>query len=121
MPKNWDKVIIRDLSLEMSAGIYEHERENTQPVLVNVILDVSSNAEASLEDISEVVSYENIVREIEKLAGQCHYELLERFAEDIAQMCLNADDKVLKAEIRVEKTNIIDNTAAVGVHILRSC
>lgn len=120
MPEQWDKITIRDLTLEMSVGIYAHERTKRQPVLVNVTLDVATNAAAPLEDITEVVSYEEIVQRIEALALKGHYDLLERFAEDIAQDCLSFDKKIQKAEIRVEKTDILKNTAALGVHILRS-
>lgn len=120
MPDNWDKIIICDLKLEMSIGIYEHEKTAPQTVIVNVRLDVSTNLNAPMKDIEEVVSYEDIIKQIEKLAVKKHYNLLERFADDIAQMCLNFDDKIQAAEVRAVKPNIIDNTASVGVHIKRS-
>lgn len=120
MPDNWDKIVIRDLTLEMSVGIYKHEKTKPQTVIVNVTLDVHTNLNAPLEDIDKVVSYETIVQKIEELAAGRHYNLLERFAEDIASMCLKFDYKIRTVEVRVEKPDIIENAAGLGVHILRS-
>jgi FolB domain-containing protein len=119
MPDNINQVVIRDLKLEMSAGIYEHEKVKYQSVIVNVKLDVFTNLNASLENIEEVVSYEDIIKQIEKLAVKQHYNLLERFAEDIARMCLNFDNKIQAAEVSVEKPDIIENVTSVGIHIKR--
>ena len=104
----------------MSVGIYEHEKTTPQTVIVNVKLDVHTNLNAALKDIGTVVSYEDIVQKIEKLAGKQHYNLLERFAEDIAQMCLKFDYRIQTVEVAAEKPDIIKNAASVGVHILRS-
>ncbi len=120
MPNNWDKVIIRDLKLEMSVGIYEFEKAELQAVIINVTLGVSTNLSASLEDIEEVVSYEDIIKHIEGLAAKRHYDLVERFAEDIAHMCLEYDQKIQDVDVLVEKPDIIKNAASVGVQIKRS-
>ena len=115
-----DKVIICDLELQMSIGIHDHERENKQRVIINLVLDVASNSNALLEDISEVVSYEDVVNQVDILAKERHYNLVERFAEDIAELCFNVDDKVQAVDVRAEKPDIIENIAAVGVHIFRT-
>ena len=120
MPDNWDKVIIRDLTLEMFAGIYEHEKAKSQRVVINIALDVHTNLNRTLEEIDQVVSYEDIIKKVEILAKERHYDLLESFAENIAMMCLKYDNKIKAADVRIEKPDIIDNTVAVGVHILRS-
>jgi len=120
MPDNWDKVIIRDLTLEMSAGIYKHEKAKPQRVVINIAFDVCTNLNRTLEEIDQVVSYEDIIKEVEILAKERHYNLLESFAEGIATMCLKYDNKIEAADVRAEKPDIIDNAAAVGVHILRS-
>ncbi len=115
-----DKIIIRDLRIKMSIGIYEHEKSRLQTVIINVTLNVSTNHNAPLEDIEEVVSYEDIIKEIEKLADNRHYNLVERFAEDIADMCLKHARKIQSVDVRIEKPDIIENTASVGVQIIRN-
>ena len=118
-PDNQDYIFIRDLVIEMSAGIYEYEKLVKQPVIINIELEVKSNKGESRSSINDVVSYEDIVNEITQISQSKHYELLEEFAENIACMCLG-NDKVMKVKISAEKPDIIDNTKSVGVKIIRS-
>ena len=119
MSKNLDYIFIRDLVVKMSAGIYEHEKQAKQRVIINIDLEVKSNITKNLNSISDVVSYEDITNEVINTANSKHYDLLEVFAEDIAQTCL-AEEQVISARIRVEKPDIIENTKSVGVEIIRS-
>ncbi len=111
-----DKVFISDLTLQMSAGIYDHEKQNTQRVIVNIILEVETNKTA--KNIDDVVSYEIITNQIIALSKEKHYDLLEEFAELIAQKCLS-DNRVLSATIKIEKPDIIKDTKSVGIQIKR--
>ncbi len=116
---NIDKIFINNLIIEMSVGIYEHEKANKQRVIINITLDVESNAGRTLTSIDDVVSYENIVNKVKKLAAEKHYDLLEEFAEKIADIC-NSSDKVLKTIIRLEKPDIINDAKSVGIEITRT-
>ncbi len=116
---NKDHIFIRDLILEMSVGIYEHEKQKKQRVIINIGLDVETNAKKTTYSIDDVVSYEQIKNKVEALAGEKHYELLEEFAEKIAELCL-LEEKVMSVKIKIEKPDIIHNTKSVGVSILRN-
>lgn len=117
--RNLDQVIIRDLELLMSIGIYDHEKAQKQCVIVNIVLDVVSNKGKSVTSIDEVVSYEEIVNAVQHLANEGHIDLVETFAEDISDICLK-DDKVLSADICIEKPDIIKGSKSVGVRIVRA-
>ena len=114
-----DKVFINDLIIEMSAGIYSHEKIQKQRVIINITLDVESNSGKELASIDDVVSYEDIINEVTKLAMQKHYELLEELAEKIALICTQKN-KVNKAKISLEKPDIINNARSVGIEIIRN-
>ncbi|MGH1403152.1 MAG: dihydroneopterin aldolase [Alphaproteobacteria bacterium] len=114
-----DKVLIRDLTLEISAGIYEHEKAQKQRVVFNVEMNVQSNENKALSSIDDVVSYEKIVNEISNISEEKHYELLEELAEKIAQNCL-INPQVLSVIVRAEKPDIIKEAACVGVEICRA-
>lgn len=120
MARDWtDRILIQDLKLKMSIGIYERERKAAQTVLATIHLDVESNQSRPLVKVSEIVSYEEVIRDIQTLAASKHYELAERLAEDIASLCLN-DKRVRVAEIKVVKTEIMTETTGVGVQIRRT-
>ncbi len=108
------RVFVRDLEVMASLGIYDHEKASPQRVIINIDLEV--DAAASADDVSTVVSYETVVKNIEAIIARGHINLAETLAEDIAAMCM-ADNRVSTATIRVEKPDIIANTRSVGVEI----
>ncbi len=113
-----DKIFINDLVIEMSAGIYDHEKVNKQRVIINITLDVESNAGKTLTSIDDVVSYEDIVNQVREIAVAKHYDLLEELAEKIAKIC-TSNKMVHKSTIRLEKPDIISDTKSVGIEIIR--
>ncbi len=116
--KQSDKIFIKDLVIEMFAGIYDHEKANKQHVIINITLDVESNKGKTLRSIDDVVSYEDITNKVISLTNEKHYELLEELAEKIAILCLN-DKRVLSSTIKLEKPDIIADAQSVGIEIYR--
>lgn len=113
-----DRVLIRDLVLSASIGIHAHEHLAPQRVKINVELRVDKRTPASDDDISSVVSYEDIVNGIRKIVDQGHIKLVETLAERIAELSLR-DERVVSATVRVEKPDVEPDAAGVGVEIHR--
>lgn len=112
-------VFVRDLVQNCSIGIYDHEHKNAQRVRFNVDLGVRETDEVVTEDrIEAVVCYEQIVNRIRAIAGDGHTNLVETLAERIATMCLQ-DPRVRTARVRVEKLDVFEDAASVGVEIER--
>ena len=116
--KNSDNIFISDLMLEMSVGIYDHEKEDTQPVVVNITIEVESNKGRQLESIDSVISYEEVVKSITVLSKKKHYNLLEEFAENIACICLEHKNSI-KVKVSVDKPDIMRACKTVGIEIIR--
>ncbi len=112
-------VFIRDLMLTCSIGIHAHEKEAAQRVRVNLDLAVREESRPLDDDIANVVCYEKISNAVRELARQGHVNLVETFAEKIAAMCLQ-NPRVNTARVRVEKLDVFNDTASVGVEIERS-
>lgn len=111
-------VFIRDLLLDSFIGVYDHEKQNTQKIRVNVDLSVFEDNHSLNDDIDNVVCYETIANAIETIVMSGHVHLVETLAENIAEMSLQ-DSRVSCVRVRVEKLNAIKNTASVGVEIER--
>ncbi len=118
MASPYTKIFVKNFSLEMFIGIYEQERAAKQTVIVNVEALLRKNVSLEQDDITEVVSYEDIVKAIPEIAEKCHINLLETFAEKIAAFCLQ-DQRIENVIIRVEKPNIFAAAESVGVEISR--
>ena len=114
-----DRVIIRDLVVSAKLGIYTHERHGTQPVRLNIELEVAPHHAPLQDAIGQVVDYETVVRRVQAIVAAGHINLVETLAERVAALCLE-DERVLSARIRVEKLAAIPEAASVGVEIFRS-
>jgi dihydroneopterin aldolase len=112
-------VFVRDLEIKALLGIYEHEKRDPQRIIVNIDLSVHEGAAPLADDISQVVSYEVVVKKVEKIVADGHVNLVETLAELIAQSCLK-DKRVAAARVRIEKPDIIKNARSVGIEIERS-
>lgn len=111
-------VFIRDLILDSHIGVYDHEKNTSQKIRINVDLSVMENIKNLNDDIDNVVCYESIATAIETIVSSGHVHLVETLAENIAEMSLR-DARILSVRVRVEKLEAIRNTASVGVEIER--
>jgi|HubBroStandDraft_5_1064220.scaffolds.fasta_scaffold280128_2 dihydroneopterin aldolase len=108
------KVFVRGLKVDAHIGVYRHEMGRTQPLVVDVELDV---AVSDWGKLSETVNYEIIAEKARAVAAQGHRGLVETFAHHLAEACFE-EPKVTRARIRVEKpTALAPDAAAAGVEI----
>jgi len=113
-----DKIIIKDLRATGIIGIYDHERNIPQEMLINVVLFTNTRKAAATDNIADCVDYEKIANKIKTHAQTSQRLTVEALAEDIARLCLETPG-VRQANIRVEKTQAISFTGSVGVEIAR--
>jgi dihydroneopterin aldolase len=113
-------VFVRNLVLNCSIGIHQHERLAVQRIRVNLDLAVrEGETNGQLDDeLANVVCYEDLTKGLRALASREHVNLVETLAEDVAAMCLG-DDRVRSARVRIEKLDIVDDAESVGVEIER--
>jgi dihydroneopterin aldolase len=108
------KVFVRGLKVEAEVGVYSHERGKTQPLVIDVELDVAA---AGARHLTDTLNYETIRNDARALAASGHIELVEVFAERLAELCL-ADPRVTRARVRVEKPlALAPDAEAAGVEI----
>ena len=112
------RVFIRDLVLQASIGIYDHEKLKPQRVRFDIEL-LARLPEGGPDDLDprDIVSYELVVKRIKKLLAAGHVNLVETLAERVAELTLK-DRRVTAARVRVEKLDVYKG-AAVGVEIER--
>ncbi len=113
------RILVRDLVLKCSIGIHAHELLAPQRVRINVDMTVLEQAGPLCDDISNVVSYEDVIDGIKTLLAEGHINLVETLAENIAELCLT-DARVETTCIRVEKLDVYAEAASVGIEIERS-
>jgi dihydroneopterin aldolase len=111
-------VFVKDLKIDARLGIHQEERLRSQRIIVNIDLSVKEGSNPISDDIRNVVSYEIVVKKVERIVAEGHVNLVETLAELIARECLK-DRRVMGARVRIEKPDIIANATSVGVEIER--
>lgn len=113
------RILLRDLSVDWSIGVYDHEHERRQQVLISLDLDVTPLGDWEADDFDAVPCYATLAGRIETLAREGHVELVETLASRIADICLE-DGRIQAATVRVEKPEALPKARSVGVEITRS-
>ncbi|GGF45481.1 diguanylate cyclase [Aliidongia dinghuensis] len=112
------RVFVRDLVMMCSIGVHAHEHENKQRVRLNLDLDALETAEPIDDDLRNVVCYDEIISAVRRVVDAGHVRLIETLAERIAGLCL-ADPRIRTARVQIEKLDVYDDVASVGVAIVR--
>ena len=112
------RIFVHDLVLTGLIGVHSHEQDQPQRIQFNVDLLSEDGCITADDNIANVVSYEDIVSGIKNLLARGHVGLVETLAEEIANMCLS-DRRVRMVRVRVEKLDVFDEAASVGIEIER--
>jgi dihydroneopterin aldolase len=111
------KVFVSGVKVQAEIGVYRHEIGRVQPLIVDVELDVPTDAS---DRLAETLNYETILQAAQDVAASGHIALVETFAHRLADRCL-ADPRVSRARIRVEKPlALAPDAVAAGVEIVVS-
>ncbi len=118
-PKPPRRVLVRDLEVMASIGVFEVEHRYEQRIVVNLDVRVRDDYDGVSERIGDVVDYAGLVDAVERVVASRHFKLVETLAERIAEDAL-ADARVLSITVRIEKPDILPSCKAVGIEIERS-
>lgn len=116
-PVGRDVVFVDGLVREIEVGILPEEFGRLQRVRFTVRLEVAA-APPSGRDDRPVASYLDIVETVEALTSGQRTGLLETLAERLAERLLSRAAVVL-ARIRIEKLDVLEGEATVGVECVR--
>lgn len=79
------KVLVRGLRIDAYIGVYDHEHDRPQPLVIDVEVDLASGR---VERLADTFNYEAVVQAARAIAGDGHIDLVETFAERLAEACL---------------------------------
>jgi D-erythro-7,8-dihydroneopterin triphosphate epimerase len=113
-----DRIHIRDLGARCIIGIYDHERENKQDVVINICLYADLRRAGETDRIEDTVDYKSIKRKVLELVEGSAFYLVERLAQRIAETCLEAP-AVRRVEVSVDKPGALRFARSVAVEIVR--
>jgi 7,8-dihydroneopterin aldolase/epimerase/oxygenase len=118
----WDRIELRGLRILARVGVLPIEREQDQPLEVDLDVVVDLRAAGASDDLADTVHYGAVCDAVERAVGAGHVALLERLAEVVAQAVLAADPRIVAVDLAVRKLRppVPQNLATSGVHVVRT-
>jgi FolB domain-containing protein len=113
-----DKIHIRDLHSRCIVGIYPEERREKQDVHVNITLFADLRTACQSDRIEDTVDYKGVKKQILAMIDGSQFFLIERLAEEIANLCLAAP-RVVRVCVAVDKPGALRFARSVAVEIER--
>lgn len=111
-----DCIFLKDWVIDCNIGVYAEEKGVTQKVRLTVDAYLAPNVRASRDDMDTVPSYTDIIEAVNDITSAGHINLIETFAESIAERCL-ANPRIDAMRIRIEK---LERGPVRGVEIYRT-
>ena len=107
-------VFVRGLTVEAGIGVYDHEHGRLQTLVIDVTLDLGTQA---VERLADTVNYEQVAEAARAIVAEGHVGLVETFAERLALDCLK-DPRVRRATVRIDKPGALDGAEAAGCEVV---
>jgi len=113
-----DIIFINELRLGIKLGIYDWEKIAPQTVQLDLEIGLPDARAARTLSIDDTVDYAKVVARIEALTRDAHFPLVEKLAEDIAQI-ITSEFKAPWVKLSVAKLSALKNVKRLGVTIER--
>jgi len=113
-----DIVYIKGLRIETIVGIHPWERDNRQPIVIDLTLSSDNRAAAATDHIDQAVDYAAISARVIEFVQASEFFLIETLAEKIAALVL-AEFVVKGVRLSLGKPDAVAEVQDVGVVIER--
>lgn len=117
-----DRIELRGLRLSALVGVLPEERERTQPVELDLDIELPLDRAGQSDDLSDTVDYGEICAAVDSVVQAGHVALLEHLAERIAGVVLGVDRRIEAVVVRVHKLRppVSQQLHTSGVRIRRA-
>ena len=102
------KILINNLIIQASVGVYEHEKKNKQKIIVNVELLLSNNSEPKQDNLESTQDYSQFRKCLIDIIQSQHFQLLEVLVEKIHSTLIE-NNYVIGAKVNISKPNIFND------------
>lgn len=119
MTESADRIFIRELAIDCIVGVYPHERDTPQRILVDVEFEDSYAGDPMQDDVAGRVDYAAVAGVIETCAVDGRFQLIEVLAQAAAARVLDRF-AVRRVRINVRKPGALPAARCVEVSIERT-
>jgi 7,8-dihydroneopterin aldolase/epimerase/oxygenase len=118
----WDRIELRGLRMPARVGVLPIEREQDQPLEIDLDLVVDLGPAGRSDELADTVHYGAVCDAVATAVGAGHVALLERLAELVARAVLGVDSRIVAVDLAVRKLRppVPHDLATSGVHVVRT-
>lgn len=98
-----DRIELRGLKVRGNHGVFDHERQDGQDFIVDVILWVDSRIAAATDDLSDTVDYGALAHLAHDVIAGTPRNLIETVSAEIADKIMLETEQALACEVTVHK------------------
>ena len=102
------KILINNLIMKASVGVYENEKKNKQRIIVNVELLLSNDSEPKRDNLEATQDYSQFRKCLIDIIESQHFHLLEVLVEKI-HSTLMRNSYVIGTKVKISKPDIFDD------------
>jgi 7,8-dihydroneopterin aldolase/epimerase/oxygenase len=113
-----DTIIISDLEVCYQVGVTEAERARPQRLLLTVEMSHDFKAAAASDSLGDTIDYYAVAQRLLQFGADCHWELIETLAVDLATMVLG-EFRAKTVSVEVKKF-VVPQAKHVAVRVTRS-
>ena len=111
-------IFIEALSVEAIIGVYEQERTNKQPLLIDIEMQYDAQQASLSDNLRYALDYHKISNDIHAFVAASNYYLIEALAQAIADRIL-INPLVTTVDIKISKPQALDKASNVGIRLSR--
>ena len=111
---------LKSLQVDCIVGIYEHERQTPQTVIMDIDLDYDFAAAAGSDAIGDAVDYDRVASGVTELVQRRAFQLIETMAEETAAMLLARLAQVRTVRLEIRKPAAVPAAACSFVRVERT-
>jgi len=117
-----ERIEVRDLRVMGVHGVTPEERQQAQPISIDLDVELRPGRAASTDDLADTVDYGDLVARVAAVVGDRSFALLEALAGAVADAVLQADVRVQQVGVTVRKLRppLPFDLGSVGVRISRA-
>jgi len=98
---------LKGLRIDCFVGVYTYEREQPQPIIMDIEFDYDVAAAASSDEVADAVDYDRVAESVVELVGRRKFHLIEAMALETADMLLGRHTSVQNIRLEVRKPNAV--------------
>ncbi len=98
-----DKIFIENLEVFAHHGVYQEEQRLGQKFVLSVTLYTNTRTAGYTDDLNKTMNYGAIARQVTQIVQAVNHQLLEKVAEEVAEVLLLTNPLLKKVTVKVKK------------------